>query len=657
MKPQEEVNEEEPKFDLRPEDKAVNIDLNHLLDSFEKAAKRDTKRIMQRGATRNDYAGDSLDHRRNSIKKTHEKNKKSINSESSYTTSKLSQSSRAKPESTKPALIDLNINMNSLNDSLSKIVETINQHALLLNNISGNCTQKLDKDSFRALYKSAYTKDVIQNWQTLLGRDHMKALDKAQKERGTSRKESSADIALKKADDTRALQGSQDKLLKEFLYYKEFPSFIMSSVLRLSDDIRYTYEETQKNNAEFKKMMDSLKNELKAESKTFENKIEEHIETLHQSLITSKDEQAKFLKETDLKIEEVEKKTLWKMNDFSDLLENRPTKEFVRDTTQMECDKIRSQIMKEFNTHIPKLERSVKTTKDAFIIFKDETTQKVGKVQTEMNNVKEEIKQTEVTFLSKNRKIQEDFQQKFTDLDETIKKFKENDKMKQMKINKCNDDIKQIKVKIQGLKKTLENASSPDLGHETSHGLSQSVSQTIENYVKSQIESNARSINDKIDEVRKSAIDEAMEMTQSHQAKFLDKFAENGNQNDEEVLEMLGEKIKSFESKIESERILIQKKFQKLLTDLNIDEFLDSLEEKLDAKTYHKFKEQCEIKLKAVDKKSKINEKGLTQLEKFVENLALAISNIEKHNHEIIIDPAATKKNIGKVCLSCGVTK
>ena len=63
------------------------------------------------------------------------------------------------------------------------------------------------------------------------------------------------------------------------------------------------------------------------------------------------------------------------------------------------------------------------------------------------------------------------------------------------------------------------------------------------------------------------------------------------------------------------------------MRDLNVDEFLRGLENKLNKVTFEKFKEQCEIKLKGV----RLNEKSITRLEKFVENLALAISNMEKH--------------------------
>lgn len=76
------------------------------------------------------------------------------------------------------------------------------------------------------------------------------------------------------------------------------------------------------------------------------------------------------------------------------------------------------------------------------------------------------------------------------------------------------------------------------------------------------------------------------------------------------------------------------------------------LDQKLAIFPFENFKEQCEAKLKNVDKKSKMNEKSLTHLEKFVENLALAISNIEKDKHEIISNPALTQQQYNPICLS-----
>lgn len=46
--------------------------------------------------------------------------------------------------------------MSSLNSMLKTIIQTINQHALLLNNLSTTCHKKFEK----ALYKSVLTRDL-----------------------------------------------------------------------------------------------------------------------------------------------------------------------------------------------------------------------------------------------------------------------------------------------------------------------------------------------------------------------------------------------------------------------------------------------------------------------------------------------------------------
>lgn len=120
---------------------------------------------------------------------------------------------------------------------------------------------------------------------------------------------------------------------------------------------------------------------------------------------------------------------------------------------------------------------------------------------------------------------------------------------------------------------------------------------------------------------------------------------------------MIVEKINTFEKKIETERISIQRKFEKLTKELNVDQFIQEIKSKLDKVIYDQFKESCEVKMKGIDKKAKLNEKSLAQLENFVENLALAVSNMEKKKHEIISNPAATQQQVAPVCLSCGTKK
>ena len=108
------------------------------------------------------------------LDKSQERRQKlSIHSETSLSKDKFSQDSE-KYQIGKPSLIDLNINMSSLNDTLKNIIETINQHAFLLNNISGKCQKKMDKTSFKTLYKGTYTKDLITSWQSLLSRENLK---------------------------------------------------------------------------------------------------------------------------------------------------------------------------------------------------------------------------------------------------------------------------------------------------------------------------------------------------------------------------------------------------------------------------------------------------------------------------------------------------
>jgi len=162
---------------------------------------------------------------------------------------------------------------------------------------------------------------------------------------------------------------------------------------------------------------------------------------------------------------------------------------------------------------------------------------------------------------------------------------------------------------------------------------------------------------EQIEEIRENTINEACEITQTNQAQFLDKLAMNGSDNDDEIVTLISEKMQNFDKKIEMERISIQKRFDRLTKELNIGSIVNEVKLKLNISVYDRFKEVCESKIKNVDKKSRINEKTLTQLESFVENLALAISSMEKRSNDVAINPAATQKQFNPMWLSCGNKK
>ena len=252
----------------------------------------------------------------------------------------------------KPSLIELNINVNSLNDILKSIIETINQHALLLNGLATTSQQKFEKGSFKVLYKNSYTKDVVKGLQHLVFKDDLKTIDHGgQKPKEDIRniqeiqpKQTIGYVApkgveyKKKVDDIRINKEvvEAEKLLKEYFYMKEFPSLIISSTNKISEDVKFLYEMVKQNKAELQDELKKQKIENEENSKIFEKSVDSKIEVLHQEIMKMQEEQLKFCEHTDNKIEDVEKNTLWKMKDYEELLATRPNKEFVRDITKME---------------------------------------------------------------------------------------------------------------------------------------------------------------------------------------------------------------------------------------------------------------------------------------------------------------------------------
>lgn len=71
----------------------------------------------------------------------------------------------------------------------------------------------------------------------------------------------------------------------------------------------------------------------------------------------------------------------------------------------------------------------------------------------------------------------------------------------------------------------------------------------------------------------------------------MDKFARSGVKNDEEMMDMVKEKIVIFEKRIDSERISIQRRFDKLAKDMNLDVIADRVDKKLSIDIFERFKE------------------------------------------------------------------
>ena len=360
----------------------------------------------------------------------------------------------------KPSLIELNINVNSLNDILKSIIETINQHALLLNGLATTSQQKFEKASFKVLYKNSYTKDVVKGLQHLVFKDDLKTINhggQKPKEDVRNSQEIQPKQVIgyvapkgveykKKVDDIRINKEvvEAEKLLKEYFYMKEFPSLIISSTNKISEDVKFLYEMVKQNKAELQEELKKQKIENEENSKIFEKSVDSKIEILHQEIMKMQEEQLKFCEHTDNKIEDVEKNTLWKMKDYEELLATRPNKEFVRDITKMEWDKVQSFWLKELNSHIPKLERHIATINQKFDVLSNETVQKVSKMEGDVNILKEGLKLSQSKCDSSYKALKESFKSKFENFESHMSDWKEKDRVKIKRLNQLETDLKEI---------------------------------------------------------------------------------------------------------------------------------------------------------------------------------------------------------------------
>jgi uncharacterized alpha-E superfamily protein len=100
----------------------------------------------------------------------------------------------------------------------------------------------------------------------------------------------------KKADDIRINKEvvQAEKLLKEYLYMKEFPNFIIHSATKLSEDLKFVYDKTIENKTEVKNMMTKFREENDSYNAKVSKEVDAKLEKLHQEILNMKDEQTKF---------------------------------------------------------------------------------------------------------------------------------------------------------------------------------------------------------------------------------------------------------------------------------------------------------------------------------------------------------------------------
>ena len=219
-----------------------------------------------------------------------------------------------------PALIDLNINMSSLNGMLKNIIQTINQHASLINSLSTTSHLKFEK----ALYKQVLTKELTK--------------------RGYS---GPPDVTKAETEEEKEIRSATDhvhtqKWLKYYIECEEFPSLITYNAIKANDDLRYLYDLIQNNHDSVVKSIDTLRDETTRRADNYEKSIKDRFEILHQEILQTQQEQVKYSAAFDEKIYELEKNTLWKIKDYEELLKSRPSKNFVLESSKMEAEKVRS---------------------------------------------------------------------------------------------------------------------------------------------------------------------------------------------------------------------------------------------------------------------------------------------------------------------------
>ena len=139
-----------------------------------------------------------------------------------------------------------------------------------------------------------------------------------------------------------------------------------------------------------------------------------------------------------------------------------------------------------------------------FEILKNETDQKVGRMQGDVNILKEGLRLTESTASSNYKEIKEEITTKFVAFDKHVIEGREKDKIKTKRIMKLEDQVKDLSMKLNELKEKYVNTDHSDTFNPVVENKQQSpkVNKAVENFIITQIENSNNTILDKLDEIK-----------------------------------------------------------------------------------------------------------------------------------------------------------
>ncbi|KAL4506480.1 hypothetical protein ABPG72_000051 [Tetrahymena utriculariae] len=267
-------------------------------------------------------------------------------------------------------LLNVNVNSESLKVFLENVVNAINNQSKQLQSFQQQLEGKADKEEVEKGFKSV--SDSINIYDNELLKTINNVLEKPKQENTGNKVEDGANKVCNKIVMLghactiiyRANKGWEKKLDELAL---EIPKKLERDEMKIK----------------VKKTKTKLVNELEE----IKRKLNKQMDELSKKTVTQ-------INKFEIEVKDVEKKTLWKIQDCEQLLSKRITGEFVDNSIKCLEDKIRREMLKMKEENFGGINSAIEDLEDKFKAFEENNTDKI-------KNVKQQLKDVEDSFANK----------------------------------------------------------------------------------------------------------------------------------------------------------------------------------------------------------------------------------------------------------------
>eukprot|EP00347_Sterkiella_histriomuscorum_P017595 403348737 len=579
---------------------------------------------------------------------------------SDNTSSHLDNDQNEEDEEEEEELVKFNMNFTQLNDYLNNIIKVINQHAKLLNTLNNEIQLRTTEGQIGEIFSLIATGlpydqlikklggqapgrrgsvmkllgdatllpagisimgDRLTSSVQSLGGAHQKQPSTDEMSFGIANQKLPSKSQMQILEGTERFLRATEMIGKYLVDLKEYSHQNDCALLRMQSDIdsRLTKNEFIAVSREKRK---KLKNKLRNALENQETKVQSIDQKLSQQM-------QEFTK----KLSDVELNTYWKIKDYEDLLAQRVSETYMKDFVKGECNKLQ----RDYKDHIEK-EQTI-------------TIKRVESLELDVRKVKDvigaqigELQKGTDTFTAVFEQEREANEKRVDDLRSQLQsriiQIEQNDNQVQQKLTQFEKKLAFIEKMSQDnkfaaskqpmtmdfidLEKYDELKSMNDKLQKKLQKMSKNLKKSSENS-KQQIEGLQNEI------ARKAEKDSLIQ----NQQKFFDNLTQMENETDASITKLVGEELKKLGEQISSNNKIIEKKIQKVYTDLDVEKLSKQIEKKVNKEEIQEKFTGWDGKINLVDKSAKNLQSTVQRLESFTENLALAIRNLENQTHKV----------------------